>query len=126
MKNFDEWNEIKKKVDTYVGKRYHPKEIWWCFWGLNVGFEENGTSKYFQRPVVVLKTLSQNTCVVLPLTTSKDENKNRIYIGVIDNKHARVILSQIKVIDTRRLTEKIFTLNNDIFTQIRKAVRSMF
>lgn len=126
MKNFDEWNEIKKKVDLYNSKKYHPKEIWWSFWGLNVGFEESGSYNYFKRPVLIPKTLSPNTCIVVPLTTSRDNNKNRIDIGLIENKNAKAIISQLKVIDTRRLTTKICVLDDENFSKIREAVKNLF
>jgi mRNA interferase MazF len=126
MKDFDSWNEVKKKVDIYNSKKYHPKEIWWSFWGLNIGYEESGKDKQFKRPVLILKTLSHNTCIVVPLTTSKDSNRNRINIGLIEGKHAKIIISQLKVIDTRRLSTKICILDDKIFFKIRKAVKDLF
>jgi mRNA-degrading endonuclease toxin of MazEF toxin-antitoxin module len=125
-KDFDKWNILKKKINKLESKSFHAKEIWWSIWGLNIGFEEDGKGIFFQRPVLIIKTLSLNTCIVLPLTSSKYENINRLDIGLIKNIRSKVILSQIKVIDTRRLTEKICILDSEIFTQIRKAIRDMF
>jgi hypothetical protein len=29
-KDFDSWNEIKKKTDAEVPRFYTVREIWWC------------------------------------------------------------------------------------------------
>ena len=61
MKDFDKWNEKKKKVHNHrKNKFYHPRDIWWCSLGLNVGFEQDGTGKEFQRPVLILRGLGKN------------------------------------------------------------------
>jgi mRNA-degrading endonuclease toxin of MazEF toxin-antitoxin module len=93
---------------------------------LNVGYEESGKDRQFKRPILILKTLSPNTCIVVPLTTSNDPNRNRISIGLIKDKYAKVIISQLKVIDTRRLSSKICTLEDDVFFKIRKAIKDLF
>ena len=38
-KDFDRWNEQKKKL--HDGERevlFHEREIWWCSLGVNIGF----------------------------------------------------------------------------------------
>jgi len=125
-KDFDKWNVLKKKINELNSKKHHPKEIWWSVWGLNIGFEEDGKGELFERPVLIIKVLSKNTCVVLPLTSSEEENKNRIDIGLIKGIRSKVILSQIKVIDTRRLTDLICILETDLFTKVKEAVKNMF
>lgn len=44
----------------------------------------------------------------------------------IQGKKASAILSQIRVVDTRRLVEKIGFLDKEIFKQLRKTARSLF
>jgi len=46
--------------------------------------------------------------------------------GKVQGKEATALLSQIRVIDTRRLIEKIGFLERSAFTNIRKAVRILF
>jgi mRNA-degrading endonuclease toxin of MazEF toxin-antitoxin module len=50
----------------------------------------------------------------------------RIPIGVIQDKEASVMLSQIRVIDTKRLIYKIGFLDKEIFTGITKAIKDLF
>jgi len=128
LKDFDGWNEVKKDIDkNFKNKFYHPKEIWWCSLGINIGNEQNGHLKNFQRPVLVLRQLSRRTCIILPLTTSSNVHRYRISIGKVSGQNASVILSQIKVIDTKRFLNKINNnIDDETFEQIRKAVRELF
>jgi len=112
MKNFDKWNRERKSIETSKGIIfYHTREIWWCSLGINVGFEEDGTGKNFDRPVLILRGISRNTCIVVPLTTSKEQHKMRIDVGLVNGKVAKALISQIKVIDTKRLIRKVGSLN---------------
>ncbi len=125
---FDKWNKIKKKINfKKKPKQYNEREVWWCAFGQNVGGEHNGVGDGFQRPVLIIRGFSSSTCVVLPLTTSASVHKYRIPIGKVDGRNANVVLSQITVIDTRRLIEKnIHTVNKELFVEIKKRIRDLF
>ena len=127
MKDFDGWNGIKKIVDnTSQNKLYHKREVWWCYLGTNVGFEQDGTGPDRMRPVLIIKGFSTHVCIVVPLTTSKKKNPYHVFIGKVAKKEASVIISQIKLIDTKRLVNKIGYIDTDIFEAIRKAVKDLF
>ena len=126
-KNFNEWNEQKKKADAndkYL-PLYKEREIRWCRLGVNIGFEQDGTGKEFSRPVLILKGFSRHVCLVVPLTTSTKENPYYLSVGTIDGKNARVIISQIRLIDTRRLDQHITFIDKKLFETIRKTVKDM-
>lgn len=124
MKDFDKWNSEKKNLhENGENKFYHPRDIWWCSLGLNIGFEQDGKDKYFQRPVLIIKGLGKETCLVLPLTTSSKTHKYRVPIGSVTGKESKAILSQMKVIDTKRFVNKIAVLDEKTFEIIRKSVR---
>src|SRR5208282_4436332 len=56
-KDFDRWNEIKKATnaaDEAARLYFREGEIWWVRLGHNVGYEADGKSREFTRPVVVL------------------------------------------------------------------------
>lgn len=125
-KNFDGWNKTKKGIDSKVGRFYHEGEVWWCNLGLNVGYEQNGDNVKFQRPVLIIKALSAKTFFALPLTTSHYEHKYRIDVGFISNKNAKAIISQMRVLDTKRLTEFICLLEKDVLDEIKKTIRKLF
>ncbi len=127
MKDFDNWNSQKKTIHNQgENKFYHPRDIWWCHLGLNVGFEQDGKDKDFERPVLVLKSFGKNICLIVPLTTSPAKHKYRVQIGLIEEKQATVILSQIKIIDTKRFVEKIGVLEKHLFEEIQKPSRIYF
>lgn len=122
MKNFNLWNSKKKKINQKnIQKVYfHEREIWWCGLGLNIGFEQDGKGEKFQRPVVVIKKFNQYSFLAIPLTTKNKQGKYYFDVGVIHNKRAIAILSQIKFLDTRRLLKKIGMLEGDIFKALKK------
>lgn len=126
IKDFDRWNEKKKTINTRAdGPFFHEREIWWCSLGVNVGFEQDGSGDEYRRPVLVLKGLSRKTFVAAPLTASTKSHPMRPSIGKIGNEQARVLISQIRVVDTKRLVRKIGYLNKDMFEKIRKSVKDM-
>ncbi len=125
-KVFDAWNEDKKIINDRIGSPFcHARELWWCSLGINIGFEQDGSDIEFRRPVLILKGLSKATSLVIPLTKSTHKHKLRPNIGLVGGKEACALLSQIRVIDTRRLVSKIGNLDMNIFESIRKTVKDM-
>ena len=124
-KDFDGWNEIKKKTDAEQSRLYTVREIWWCRLGVNVGTEQHGSGEWYVRPCVIIRGFGPDACLVVPLTTSGREHSLRLSVGIVDGKEARANLSQLRVIDTRRLERKIGFLEKEIFTKLRKAVRDL-
>lgn len=123
---FDNWNNLKKGIhDKYTRKYYHEREIWWCLLGRNIGYEHNGDKFENQRPVLIVKSLGANTCYITPLTSSKSTHPLRIPIGSIDDKPASIVISQLRVIDTKRLSQKICTLDKERFEVTRKAIKDL-
>ena len=125
-KDFDEWNEVKKAIHRDENaKFYHAREVWWCSLGVNIGFEQDGTGKGSQRPVLILKGLSRNTCLVIPLTRSSHVHKYRFQVGKVAGENASVILSQMRVLDTKRLINRVCFIEKSVFENIRKAAKDM-
>lgn len=125
-KDFDTWNNQKKRVDRILHKQYHARDIWWCSLGINIGFEQDGTGIDYQRPVLIVKGISKQLCFVVPLTTSPSEHRYRIPVGIIDTKTAAAIISQLRLIDTKRLVNKITVLEKERFETIQKTIRDLF
>ncbi len=126
MKDFDSWNIQKKTLHlTGENKFYHPREIWWCSLGVNVGFEQDGTGKVYERPILILRGFSKHVCLMVPLTTSQKKNPYHIPIGIVDGKEAFVITSQIRLIDTKRFINKIGVVDQKIFENIRKTIKDL-
>ena len=123
-KDFDTWNVKKKAIDSDLGRIFcYPREIWWCSLGTNIGFEQNGTGEYFDRPVVVVRTFGKNAFLGAALTSKNKQGKFYFPIGLVEDRQALVILSQVRFIDTKRLIRKGGVLDEEIFNQLKNALQ---
>jgi hypothetical protein len=74
MKQFDEWNDIKKGLESKeVTVLFKESELWWVSIGQNIGDETYGKGAQFRRPIVVLRKLSGTACIAIPLTSKEKE-----------------------------------------------------
>ena len=103
----------------------HERGIRGCRLGVNVGFEQDGTGTGRARPVLVLKAFSRSVCLIVPLTTSTKQNPYHVSVGEVEGRSAFAIISQLRLIDTKRLDPKIQILDKRVFETIRKAVKDM-
>jgi mRNA interferase MazF len=126
-KQFDIWNNVKKTIDIHSHKPplFKEREIWWCAFGVNVGSEVCGKHTFFRRPILIVKKLSQTSCIGVPLSTK--ENNGTWYVGVThsDGKKNYANLAQIRYIDYRRLDKRIGTLDQNDFTRVKNQLRSV-
>ncbi len=125
-KDFDKWNERKKLTNAEQPRLYTVREMWWCRLGVNVGSEQDGGEESFLRPALIIRGFGPDACLIVPLTTSLRVHALRVTVGTVDGREARANLSQIKVIDTRRLVEKIGFLDKALFAELRKTARKLF
>lgn len=125
-KDFDKWNEVKKGTNAEEPRLYTMREIWWCRLGVNVGFEQDGSERLFLRPVVIVRAFGPNICLILPLTASKQKHPLRISVGDVQGRQASALLSQMRIIDTRRLVEKVGFMDKQVFAELKKALKNLF
>lgn len=127
-KDFDSWNSRKKVIDTLKDRPFFKEgDIWWLHLGLNIGYETNGKSTEYTRPVLILKKYNKYSFLAIPLSTSKTINQYRLSIGTIANKEATVNLSQLRNIDSKRLVKKIEYISKNKLSQIKeKAIEVNF
>ncbi|MBI2454002.1 MAG: type II toxin-antitoxin system PemK/MazF family toxin [Parcubacteria group bacterium] len=121
MKSFQEWCRIKiylwKKDSKIVFKQ---SEIWWCSLGMNLGEEIFGKGVRFTRPVLVFRKFTSNSFLGLPLTTH--QKKGTWYVEItMHGKTNWAMLNQARVLDKKRLTNRIGTLDNADFQKVRDA-----
>jgi mRNA interferase MazF len=88
--------------------------------GKNIGYEVDGKSREFTRPVIILKKYNQYSFLAVPLTTAQKPNPYRLPIGMVDGKQSFATLSQLRNIDSKRLVKKIIHLDPDILGAIKK------
>jgi len=122
MNDFDRWNILKKKINKKDNlPLFEEGDLWWCNLGKNVGIETFGKGKYFSRPVLIIKKHNINQIVIIPAT--KQPKLGKFYYKIeSENETSYLLLSQIKVIDTKRLIKIISQVNQEEITEIKKAV----
>ena len=96
--------------------------ICWCSLGINIGFEQDGKGEKSIRPVLIIKGFSQDVLLCIPLTTKLKEGKYYADIVLGDGIKRKVILSQLRLIDTKRLQEKICRVDSFQFQVIKQKI----
>ena len=117
---YDEWNNIKKRTQKKEFKlTVKPREIYWVKIGKNRGSEEHGKDKDFTRPVIIIRRLTYDLFLGVPLTTTIKNNDyfhSFSYInktrGKIDNS---AMILQLKTFSIKRVMNKIGKINKDDF-----------
>jgi len=126
MKDFQNWHNKKTEIDD-IEKRpfFHEREIWFCHVGANVGFEQDGVGNDFQRPILIIRKFNNEICWAVPL--SKTNKRGEYYFAFkFDNLVTSVVLlSQIKLLDAKRLSRKIGEVNKDEFAQIINKIKAL-
>ncbi|MHB1769610.1 MAG: type II toxin-antitoxin system PemK/MazF family toxin [Minisyncoccota bacterium] len=92
---------------------------------MNVGTELDGKGDRFLRPCIIMRAFGSDACLVVPLTTSTREHPLRIPVGNVQGEEARANISQMRIIDTRRLVEKIGFLDEHLFQELKKRVKAL-
>lgn len=120
IKQFDDWNIEKKKINK---REKFPefvlsRELWWCQIGVNVGSEQDGKGENFERPVVIIKQLSDRTFLIVPTTSKNKDNKNHVKVTTLDGKFSYALVDQVRVIDIKRINRKIGTISVASFDMI--------
>lgn len=124
-KDFDSWNRKKKEINELNFNDFvHEREIWWCSLGLNVGSEENGKNKSFERPVLILRKFNKDIVLVVPLTTKIKDN-DYYFRFQHNNIWFSIILSQLRVISTKRLNRRIRKVDNHLFKNVKEKIISI-
>ena len=126
MKDFNTWNSKKILInDKRNSPFFHQREIWFCSLGLNVGFEQDGKGNDFQRPVVIIKKFNNEVFWAIPLSKTKRRGKYYFDFPFDSNTTSVAILSQIRLIDARRLSRKIGDLDEVNFQTLIEKLKAL-
>lgn len=122
-----QWTKLKiriivaqPKLDFY----FHEREIWWASLGINIGFEQNGKNELYERPVLILRKFNKNMFWALPLT-SKNRQGSYYFTSEYSQRRYTIILSQLRLMSSKRLLRKIRTLPMDEFINVKNAIKSL-
>jgi len=119
-KDYKKWIAQKTKINNDKARPFfHEREVWFSSLGENVGFEQDGGGAKFMRPVLILKKFNNEVTWALPLTKTDKTNKYYLHLPSIDGV---AILSQIKLVDAKRLQYKIGDVKEDEFIKTKEAL----
>ncbi|MEK7562503.1 MAG: type II toxin-antitoxin system PemK/MazF family toxin [Patescibacteria group bacterium] len=124
-KDFDKWNNIKKKLEK-INKKFFFKEgeIWWMSVGVNIANESCGKGEIFRRPVLVFRKLSGNCFIGLPLSSREKIGSWFIDIS-INNQKRYVLLYQIKMFSTNRFESRLATIDDNDFKKVKEKLEQL-
>ena len=132
QEKFEKWNREKQELEQldYEDFYVNPRDIYFTKMWINIWYEQNG-KKDFLRPVLVLKKI-WNLFFTIALT-SKWKNNSPFYykfksanFNEENKKYADssyCILSQVKVMDKKRFTQKIWYIEKNEFATIKEKLR---
>ena len=128
-KDFKKWMTQKAKIhNDKVRPFFHEREVWFSSLGENVGFEQDGGGEKFMRPMLIFKKFNNEVVWALPLTRTEKTGKYYFRISLItddgnaDDRPSVVILSQIRLVDAKRLQYKAGTIKENEFVKLKEAL----
>jgi len=124
-KDFKKWHVQKNRIENERPRVFFDeREIWFCYFGENVGYEQDGRGDEFLRPAIILKKFNNEVLWAVPLTRA--EKKNKYYFSfLMDGKMSNAILSQIRLIDAKRLKYKIGDISVSEFAVLKNKIRQL-
>lgn len=131
MERFDNWNHVKKTTEKNTRKLgIRPRDIFWAKIGQNIGSEEYGKNENFSRPIIVIKKLTRDLFIGIPLTSTIKHNDyfhsfeytNRSN-GLTQNS---AMILQLRTYSLKRLMNKTGVINKDDFKIIIEKSKKLF
>jgi mRNA interferase MazF len=126
-KDYERWMPVKTKLHNAnnIPAAFKEGDIWWCAFGENIGVEIDGKGRQFSRPVYVYKKLSREGFLGIPLTTQLKTGSWYVefdFKGIKENAN----LAQIRVISSKRLTDKIGSLDDGDRVRIKRGFIGLY
>lgn len=95
-----------------------------------MGFEQDGSEQEFLRPVVVIRKFNNEIFWAVPLTKSAKELNSKVepyyfVFSFISGIRSLAILSQLRLIDSRRLSRHIGTMSGQDFYSLMKKLKAL-
>ncbi|HEY4516169.1 MAG TPA: type II toxin-antitoxin system PemK/MazF family toxin [Candidatus Paceibacterota bacterium] len=126
IKDFDGWNIEKKRVHSEENPIYFREgDIWWCKLGVNIGDEQDGKGENFSRPILIIKKFNQFIFWAVPLSSKLKKNKYYVVCKSSEEEDRAAIISQVKLVSIKRLTDKIGFADKKSLETIKKAIKEL-
>jgi len=124
-KDFNKWNKLKKDVEVKPENLIiKEREIWWTYSGLNIWTEACWKWENFRRPVLVLKKLSHENYIIIPLST-KVKTWTWFENYSIDWVEYTALLYQVKMMNIKRFYVNMWKMDYEKFLEIKKRLKQL-
>ncbi len=118
VKDFDGWNARKKDLnENMFDGFFYEREIWWASFGINIGSEQDGKGDSFERPIIIVKKINRDLLMATPLTSKLCSGIDNIKINIA-GRESCVMISQLKVMSSKRLLRKFGQVKVTLFHRI--------
>lgn len=130
-KDFQKWHYRKSGIDEIEQRPFfHEREIWFCYLGANIGFEQDGQGEDFLRPIVIIRKFNNEIFWAIPLTKSNKRRKgqtDRYYysFSFLPETISVAILSQMRLIDARRLAYRLGEISEKDLAELTKKLKEL-
>ncbi len=119
--DFDIWNSLKKKISMNERIFFGKGEVWFLHMGKNIGDEEDGKNKNFERPVLITRKFNNHIFMGVPLTSQPKIGK---YYFTLESFHrSTVILSQVRLFDAKRLLRFVGKVESTELNRLKEKIR---
>ncbi len=123
---FKEWDTLAYIINSFqLRLEFNEREIWSCYLGMNVGDEQMGTNEDFLRPVIILKKFNSKVCWAIPLTRTDKKSVHYFPFNFITGTQSVAILSQLRLIDSKRLKTMIGKMKNGDFIKLKEKLTAL-
>ena len=91
-----------------------------------MGFEQDGRGDEFLRPLIVLKKFNNEVLWGIPLTKVRKKDKPFYFIfSFHSHRETTAILSQIRLIDAKRLKYKTGDISEEDFQSLKAKIKQL-
>jgi len=125
MKNYDQWNNLKKQLEERKEvPSFHEVDVWWCSLGINIGQEIDGKNTTAERPVCIVKKFDRSSFFALPLSSNTNAAVYR-YPVMLENRKSAVLLHQGRTMSAKRLQRRLGHMKQTDFRDIKARLRKI-
>ena len=125
--NYNRWNKVKINLSSDKKVRlFKERDIFFIKMGHNIGYEQNGKGDDFVRPIVVLKKITKDMFIGVPLSTKVKGGS--WFFKFSFTRHEKeiqnvAILPQIRMFSSKRLLNKIGVIPSESFKNLKIEIK---
>lgn len=126
FKDFDKWNEVKKRVHQEERKvNIRAGEIRWVSFGVNVGSEIDGKGLSFTRPALILHVIGSHLALIIPMSTKVKDIAEYVPF-TWKNAMTALCLHQIRIVSNKRVLSRKGRISQNKLKAIKKELSKFF